>query len=243
MGRLLRLDDEACREIASRPAALAYGVLFAAIAGLARNYDRADFAAGGWAWKGPLLSLAVGCGTALVFALSAWLWGARNVPLRGMVAVFLMTSPLAWLYALPNELVFGADGAQIPNFLTLAVVTGWRIAICLEAYKVLLGFGRVKQLLAFFVPIGCWVGLLLGGFTMMASIMEAMMAYGVERDTSSQADLGLAATFAVEILFPIIAGVRWRRWLKDTVAGPLEEPPPDAAAAATNATPDPAAPR
>lgn len=159
--RVLRLDEEAIREVTTRPAALWYGLAAAVIAGWARNYDRPDWVK--WLWLGPLLSVAVGAGFALLFYASGRLAGPSETNWRGFFTVFFCTAPLGWLYAFPAELLLPEGLMRTVNFLLFVIVVCWRIAVLLEAYKVLMGLQTSRRVLAFLLPTSVVVGMLSGG--------------------------------------------------------------------------------
>lgn len=119
-----RLGPDGYRELGARDAAL--GVLCAWIAGVGRYWDHPT---AGAAQKSGLGSVVY------VFALSALLW-LLLLPLRAnrqkyvtLLAAVALTSPLAWLYALPVERWFDVGTAISMNLGFLALVAGWRVAL------------------------------------------------------------------------------------------------------------------
>lgn len=209
--RLLAFDEEALLEVAGHRWSLVYGVGAACVAGLARNYDRPDFDSTWW-WAGPLLSLEVALLTTLVFGLAGRLagGGTRYVALLRIV---LATAPLAWLYALPFALVLGPDYAQAGRGLVLTVVSAWRVAVLLEAYRVLLGLTPWRRALAFLTPLGVLAGLACafrGAAVVMEDIMAAMMGYGQPRSPEMELAFWGGLAWVLVVVWPMVVG--WRRW-------------------------------
>ena len=72
---------------------------------------------------------------AYVFCLAALLWllglplKPRNWRYRSVLLFVALTSPLAWLYAIPVERFLSMRSAQLANFYFLAVVAAWRVAL------------------------------------------------------------------------------------------------------------------
>lgn len=108
------------------PRYLAFGLICTWIAGIGRHWDnpRAEL----WQLLG-LGSLAY----VVVLALLIWLimiplrpqrWSYRNV-----LIFICLTSPPAWLYAIPVERFLTLEAAQTANIAFLAVVATWRVAL------------------------------------------------------------------------------------------------------------------
>ncbi len=121
---LFRFRTDDFRALGSRDAAL--GVVCAWIAGVGRYWDHPS---AGLAQKSGVGSVVY------VFALSALLW-LLLLPLRSnrqkyvtILAAVSLTSPLAWLYALPVERWFDVETAISMNLWFLAVVACWRVAL------------------------------------------------------------------------------------------------------------------
>lgn len=119
-----RLGSQEYLELGPRDAAL--GVLCAWIAGIGRYWDHPT---AGAAQKSGLGSVVY------VVALSALLW-LLLMPLRAnrqkyvtLLAAVSLTSPLAWLYAVPVERWFDVGTAISLNLWFLAIVAGWRVAL------------------------------------------------------------------------------------------------------------------
>ena len=64
----------------------------------------------------------------------------RVVPVwRSILAVFWMTAPLAWLYALPVETYLDAADSVRANLSLLALVSLWRVLLISRCASVLFG--------------------------------------------------------------------------------------------------------
>ena len=105
---------------------IAAGILFSWIAGLGRYWDHPS--AESWQYAG-LGSVAY------IFVLSFLIW-MIGLPLKKMrwsyssVLIFVaLTSPLAWLYAIPVERFMPMELAIDLNVLFLAIVAIWRVAL------------------------------------------------------------------------------------------------------------------
>ena len=105
-----------------------WGLLVTWIAGIGRYWDHpnADL------WQYPGLG-----SVAYVFVLAFLIW-IFTVPLKpehwsyGKVLIFVMlTSPPAWLYAIPVEKFLSMRNAQSANAWFLAAVAAWRVALLL----------------------------------------------------------------------------------------------------------------
>lgn len=132
--------------IARAPFAFWLAVLFVISAGLAREYDGADLIAEPWRILRPLAASLVS-GT-LLFLLA---YGFSRVARRrapnpaprflgawlAFMTLFLMTAPMAWLYAIPYERFLSAYDATVANLITLAVVAGWRVLLMIRVVRVM----------------------------------------------------------------------------------------------------------
>lgn len=119
-----RFGADEYRELGARDAAL--GVLCAWIAGIGRYWDHPTAGAAQKSGLGPVV---------YVFALAALLW-LLLLPLRAnrqryvtLLAAVSLTSPLAWLYAVPVERWFDVGTAISLNLWFLATVACWRVAL------------------------------------------------------------------------------------------------------------------
>jgi hypothetical protein len=140
-------NRQAILEIASDPRAIWIGLLFVLSAGLAREYDAADL----WGEYHPLFTpLAVSVAASLLLFLvgfgSMYLYpdpsGTRPpfwTAYRSFLALFWMTAPLAWLYAVPYERFLTPVDGTAANLWTLAVVATWRVLLMARVIAVITG--------------------------------------------------------------------------------------------------------
>ncbi|NWH07624.1 MAG: hypothetical protein HXY22_03075 [Alphaproteobacteria bacterium] len=132
------------------PHYLAMGLLFTWLAGIGRHWDnpRAEL----WQMMG-LGSLVY------VYVLSGFLW-ITIAPLRPKnwrymtVLVFVMlTSPPAFLYAVPVERFLSAEGARAANLTFLGIVALWRVVMLGFFLERSAGFGPFKLAVALHFPL------------------------------------------------------------------------------------------
>lgn len=126
------------------------GLVLAWIAGIGRYWDH------------PTAGLAQQSGVgsvAYVFALSALLWlmlrplGAHRRSYAALAAMVGLTSPLAWVYALPVERWTSVDTAIPLNLAFLAVVALWRVALFVRYLRVGCGLSRPGVLVCAALPL------------------------------------------------------------------------------------------
>ena len=133
---------DAILTIASTPARLWLGLLFVLSAGFAREYDGRDLLAEPWHL---LVPVAASLGTSfLLFAMVYRVAAARGAKpprflsaYRSFLALYWMTAPLAWLYAIPVERFLSAGDAMRANLWLLAIVALWRMALMVRVVSVM----------------------------------------------------------------------------------------------------------
>jgi hypothetical protein len=132
--------------IATTPRAGWLGGLFVLSAGFAREYGSHDL------WSEPWhLVLPFGASLAtsfLLFSLIFFVAVRRNVARRSFwstyfpfLALYWMTAPLAWLYAIPVEHLLSAPQATAANLALLAIVSVWRVSLMTRVVSVYFGAG------------------------------------------------------------------------------------------------------
>src|SRR5690606_4800123 len=155
--RFLIGSRSAIGQVADSRYGLACGFLFVLSAGFAREYDGENLLREPWHALRPLaasLTLA-----AILFLLidpvtrlRARETGAKLPPFapafRSFLAVYWMTAPLAWLYAIPYERWLSPVDAVSANLWTLAAVSVWRVLLMTRAISVLYG---VNPIAVFFI--------------------------------------------------------------------------------------------
>lgn len=150
---------DAIRTIAASRGAVWVGLAFVLSAGLSREYDGEYLLARPWVLFVPFAA-AIGLATVLFVPLYV---GTRGLPgadpstprvvpgYRALVGLFLLTAPLAWLYAIPYERFLSPVAAAEANVFTLAVVACWRVMLMARVLGVLTGRGFFPSLCAVMV--------------------------------------------------------------------------------------------
>ena len=144
--RYLAFDRAAIADIAAAPRALWLGIPLVVAGGLARDYDGEDLLAEPWHLLGGLVIST--CVSSLMAGL-LWLLTRRS-PQRPpflaawgrFVALFWLSAPMAWLYAIPWERWLDPLTATKVNVATLAVVSLWRVALITLVAAELFGLRR-----------------------------------------------------------------------------------------------------
>src|SRR5678815_267873 len=168
-------NARAIREVASNRSALWTGIVLVLLTGIARNYDQTYF------FETPLWLIGP-----LAFSLfsGSFLYG---VLIRGFakrhfeekqrsekqwttfMALFWMTAPVAWLYAIPVERFLDSYHAAQANIALLAIVSVWRVFLMSRVISVLLeipfrrALGWVLVGASLEVIVVVFLGLLFGG--------------------------------------------------------------------------------
>ena len=140
-------NRQAILEVASDPRAVWVGLLFILSAGFAREYDAADL----WREYHPLftplavsvvasfLLFLVACGSMYLYRDQAGTRPPFWQAYQSFLALFWMTAPLAWLYAIPYERFLSPVDATAANLWTLAVVAAWRVVLMARVIAVITG--------------------------------------------------------------------------------------------------------
>jgi hypothetical protein len=133
---------KAILDIVRSPHALWIGLLLVLSAGFAREYDGEDLLREPWH-----LVLPLGASLVTSFLLFSLVWGvAKMRRLRGgtfkgvyprFLALYWMTAPLAWLYAIPVERFLSAGDATSANLWLLGLVAFWRVVLISRVVAVL----------------------------------------------------------------------------------------------------------
>jgi hypothetical protein len=138
---------EAILDVAHGRKTILLGFLFVVSAGLARTWDTVDLLANPFAVLRPIgASLATSTVFFLIIATAVAI-GCRASPelrpnwvalWRSILAVFWMTAPLAWIYAVPVERFTSVATSVDLNFNALFLVALWRVVLMIRAVTVLL---------------------------------------------------------------------------------------------------------
>jgi hypothetical protein len=133
-------DAGAIRRLAADPWVLPVGALLVLSAGMARNYDAHDLRRQWWRLVLPFAaSTLAAAGLFLVLVLLTR--AAVALPLAwGLLGLFWLTAPFAWLYGLPFERLWPGAKAARARRLALAVVATCRVALMARCVGVLLGY-------------------------------------------------------------------------------------------------------
>jgi hypothetical protein len=144
IARFLIGDRDAIVRLAASRWSLAVGAILVFSASLARNYDGKALPVEGEAL---LHGIGVSIGNAFIlFSLFYLVALAKLGPqprppfIRGYLAflgLFWLTSPMAWLYAIPYERILSPIEAIDANLWTLALVSLWRVLLMMRVLSVL----------------------------------------------------------------------------------------------------------
>lgn len=170
--------------IARAPRAFWLAVLLVISAGLARDYDGADLVAEPWRVLRPLAASLVS--GSLLFLLT---YGVSRLARRrtssapprffrawrGFLSLFLMTAPMAWLYAIPYERFLSAHDATVANLITLGVVAGWRVLLMIRVVRVMFAMRVIGAV--FVVMLFADAVALLALATSPTPVFDAMMGH------------------------------------------------------------------
>ncbi len=156
--RFLLGSRKAIETIASTKNVLWLGLLFVLSAGFAREYDGEDLLHEPWHLVLPLVaSLAT---SFLLYVLVAFALDLREEPkprnsfsfYPRFLALYWMTAPMAWLYAIPAERFQSLAEATTTNLRLLAIVAVWRVLLITRVLAVTHGvsFARAFGVVALF---------------------------------------------------------------------------------------------
>ena len=133
-------DADTIRRLAADPWTLAVGSVLVFSAGLARNYDTHDLRSQWWRL---LLPFAASTAAAAVLFLVVAALIRLGVPLAplgwGILGLFWLTAPFAWLYGLPFERFLRPAHVYPARLAALGVVSSCRVAVMTRCVSVLCG--------------------------------------------------------------------------------------------------------
>ena len=125
--------------VANSPWALVIGALLCLTAGMARHYDHEYYLGEPWRLGIGLLVAGVNA-TILYAALQPFFHKPDHVaPYASWLAMFLMSAPCAWIYAIPLERLVDHESAIRGNMILLGVVSVWRVLLMIRCLKVAFG--------------------------------------------------------------------------------------------------------
>ena len=177
------------------------------LAGLGRYWDHPN--AYSWQYAG-LGSVAY------IFVLAAILW-ALIYPLRPKnwsylsILVFIgLTSPLAWLYAIPVERFMSSASATSANIWFLFVVAAWRVALYRSYLKNSAKLSGIRQLAALLAPLALII-IALSALNLEHAVFEIMA--GIDRTPTERDQIyanivvaSMFTTLAAPVIFLIYIG-------------------------------------
>ncbi len=125
---------DAIQTVVATRGAWLLGLIFVLAAGFAREYDGEDLLHEPWHLALPLAaSLATSLLLYALIVLVSWRRSGIAWPIaRGylsFVALYWLTAPLAWLYAIPYERFLSPADAVRANLATLGLVSLWRVLL------------------------------------------------------------------------------------------------------------------
>jgi hypothetical protein len=141
---LFLFDRDAILAISADRRALWVGLLFVLSAGLAREYDAEYLLAEPWHLLIPPGASLVSAGLLyLVLVLTIYFFRKGRPPFLELgarfLALFWLTAPLAWIYAVPWERFLGEAAAAEANLWSLGIVAAWRVFLMIRVVSVIFG--------------------------------------------------------------------------------------------------------
>ncbi len=203
-------------EAASSRSALAAGGLLVLITAIARSYDQTLLLESPFAFVRPFVFSLISA----VFVYTC-LYRPVFVPAIGggsgvsywrgfesFLALFWLTAPIAWLYAIPVERFLEPEGAARANIALLSVVAAWRVVLLGRVLSVLLG-APLQRAIGWVLLPACVEVFVLGIFGPAFGGSGAAILAGMSgRRNSPEEDvllgaLGIAVTGAL-VLFVVV---------------------------------------
>lgn len=162
-------NRKAIYDIATSRNSILVGLFLVLSAGLAREYDAEYLLKEPWH---VLISLGASLAASfLFFSMAYWIGRRRGIAdgkfwpsYRAFVALFWMTAPLAWLYAIPFERFCDPIEATSANLWTLKIVSVWRVVLMIRVVAVFFGCS---------VWAACFCVVLVADITMMGALAVA----------------------------------------------------------------------
>ena len=187
---------------------LVAGVVFTWIAGIGRYWDHPN--AGLWQYLG-LGSVAY------IFVLAFILWGLVYPVRRGpwsyksVLTFVALTSPLAWLYAIPVERFMDVGLAVQANLWFLAIVAAWRVGLLIHFLRTYGRFNLGMIAILTLLPLTLII-VALASLNLEHAVFEIMAGIADERtDSQTVHDSVYATIFGLGvmsmILLPVLAMV------------------------------------
>jgi hypothetical protein len=227
-------NARAIQEVARNRSALWTGIVLVLLTGIARNYDQNYFLETPMWLVGPLV-FSFFSGSFLYWVLVRRFAGShfpendpRPAQWPSFMALFWMTAPIAWLYALPVERLLDPYPAAQANLVLLGTVSLWRVLLMSRILEVLfeISFFRALGWVLVAASLEIILVLFFGAYTsgsLSRSVLAAMagMRNSPEEALLSNA-LGLIWAYSWAVLLVCIALLA-RRPFRGTVS-PLPKP-------------------
>ena len=129
----------AIEHIARDRNAVWYGLFFALISGVAREYDQESVLFAPHLFLAPVVLAPVLAAVFYAFLRMKFIARGKQSPGRtGYLGLFLMTAPMGWLYALPFEVWLPSLPAMKCNVALLVFVATWRVVLFARVIAVVL---------------------------------------------------------------------------------------------------------
>lgn len=170
---------ESITRVVRSPWSLVIGVFFVWTAGIARHYDfHLLHEVTKWIWA-PFLVAAVTSSLVYVLVfLSILGFSGKRTPnfflqYASFYGAFLMTAPIAWLYAIPLEQWLDSDPLRSAqgNIVLLAIVSLWRVVLTVRVVTVITQAPVWKTIFAVMLPLAV--------VTFFASILKSLDIVGI----------------------------------------------------------------
>lgn len=155
-------SEKAIHKVAKNPSSIPTGIILVLTAAIARNYDQIFIGEHPVRWLlGSLLFSYISA--VFLFSLAFYGFARRELKKTGresnfirgfpsFLALFWMSAPIAWLYAIPFERFFDPISAAKANVALLAIVSLWRVLLMARALAVLLNAAFLKMLMWVLAP-------------------------------------------------------------------------------------------
>jgi hypothetical protein len=212
IGLFLISDAGAIREVAREKASLFAGIVLVLSAGIAREYDQTYFFAEPHKYFEPLIISFFSCLIIYIFVAPLNRASVPENPDRPsgapapqswiefpqFLALFWMTAPIAWLYALPVERFLSPADAAKANIALLCIVAGWRVILMSRVISVLSKSSFSRALCSVLIPAAGLVFLASVGTSLSLIRLMGGMQYSPEETVIARAaEFGFGASLIV----------------------------------------------
>ena len=149
-------NEKAIKKLAFSENSLFIGAFFVLIAGIAREYDQENL------FEAPVIFLIpfpASIAMCFLLYLFSWAYFRKSINPKGLgsfrtfLAVFWLTAPCAWVYAIPVESLFDSLTALKINLWLLFIVALWRVLLFTKVIKVLTGVNILSAIITLACPV------------------------------------------------------------------------------------------